>query len=264
MKNGILGHVDAAGWLAGSTGRGVKVAVVDSGVDSTHPDLSGHVAGGVVLEERDGQIVAAPHDGIDVAGHGTACAGIIAGLAPEAEIYSVRVLKCTGTESDGTPRAGGKARVLLAGIDWAIEHCDVINVSSGLLVSRGAAHFESFHRMVEKAYYRDRIMVAAGENYEMPSFPSVFSNLIKVYWTEVDDPLKFFFKLKPRCFTEFLASGYYVRVPQPGGGHILEIGSSFAAPHLSAVAALILSKNPGLKPFEMKSLLYAMASEPPP
>jgi len=53
-------------------------------------------------------------------------------------------------------------------------------------------------------------------------------------------------------------------VQQPGGGYIYEIGSSFAAPHITAICALLLSKWPRLKPFEIKTLLYAMAQKPPP
>ena len=247
--------------LAGATGKGVKVAVVDSGVDNQHPDLAGHVRGGVVVEEADGKLTTRPYDGYDAAGHGTGCAGVIARLAPEAEIYSVQVLSCTGIGPDGYKFAGGKPRHLIYGVDWALEHCDVINVSNGLLVDEGAAYFDSFHRLVEKAYYKGRLLVAAGENRRLPSLPSVLSNLIKVYWASFEDPLQFAYELKPKTFTEFVANGSYVKVPQPGGGYIYEIGSSFAAPHITAICALLLSKYPDLKPFEVKTLLYGMAQK---
>lgn len=267
MSDAILpspfGQLNPADFLRGATGRGVKVAVVDSGVDDTHPDLAGRVKGGVIIEEAGGRIVTRPHDGRDAAGHGTGCAGVIARLAPEAEIYSVRVLSCIGVGADGYKYAGGKPKHMVVGADWAIENCHIINLSNGLLASEGSAYFEAFHKLVEKAYYRDRILVAAGENEGLPSFPSIFSNLIKVYWASFKDVFQFAYQLKPRTFTEFVANGSYVKVPQPGGGYIYEIGSSFAAPHITAICALLLSKWPRLKPFEIKTLLYAMAQKPP-
>jgi subtilisin family serine protease len=198
MNSFPIGQCDPDELLAGATGKGVKVAVVDSGVDNQHPDLADHVKNGVVIEEVDGQLTVLPYDGCDVAGHGTACAGVIAKLAPEAEIYSVRVLVCTGAGPDGYRYAGGKPRHLIYGIDWAIENCHVINISNGLLVNQGSAYFEAFHRLVEKAYYRDRLLVAAGENREAPSYPSVFSNLIKVYWGAFENPFHFLYRLNPK------------------------------------------------------------------
>jgi subtilisin family serine protease len=257
----IFGQLDPHEFLRGATGRGVKVAVVDSGVDSSHPDLAGHVKGGVVVVETGGQVEFRPYDGKDAAGHGTGCAGVIARLAPEAEIYSVRVLSCIGVGADGYKYAGGKPRHMIYGLVWAIENCHVINVSNGLLVSEGTAFFDAFYKLVEKAYYNDRVVVAAGENQGLPSYPSVFSNVIPVYWGSFKDPLQFAYQLRPNTFTEFLANGSYVKVPQPGGGHIYEIGSSFAAPHISAICALILSKFPGLKLFQIKTLLYGMAQK---
>jgi subtilisin family serine protease len=90
------------------------------------------------------------------------------------------------------------------------------------------------------------------------------SNLIKVYWASFKDALQFAYQLKPKTYTEFIANGSYVKVPQPGGGYIYEIGSSFAAPHITGIVALILSKWPQLKPFEVKTLLYSMAQKQPP
>src|SRR5438105_2495435 len=76
----------------GSTGKGVKVAVIDSGIDAGHPAVGGPVNGYVLISEGpEGMIYdSEPHQ--DVCGHGTACAGIIRSLAPECELYSVRVL----------------------------------------------------------------------------------------------------------------------------------------------------------------------------
>ncbi|MBM3888345.1 MAG: hypothetical protein FJ388_04385 [Verrucomicrobia bacterium] len=261
----LFGQLNPAELLQGATGKGVKIAVVDSGVDNKHPDLAAHVKGGcVIAEEATGKIITKPYDGEDAAGHGTGCAGIIAKLAPEAEIYSVRVLACIGVGPDGYRMAAGKPKHLIYGLNWAIENCHVINASNGLIVSEGTAYFDAFHKIVEKAYYRDRILVAAGENQGYPSFPSVFSNLIKVYWDTYKDPFHFVYQLKPNTFTEFIAHGNRVTVPQPGGGYIEEFGTSFATPHVTAAVALLLSKYPGLKPFQVKSLIYAMSQKSAP
>ena len=106
--------------FAGASGRGVRVAVVDSGIEAGHP-MVGEVAGGVAIE-ADGlgfRIIEGPHE--DLFGHGTACAGIIRSLAPECELYSVRVLG---------KRLTGRGTVFAAGLQWAIDAgMDVVNIS---------------------------------------------------------------------------------------------------------------------------------------
>src|SRR6266496_2566060 len=76
----------------GRTGRGVRVAVVDSGIDSEHPDLKGKVKESVEAVAQDGRIEFRPSTSGDQAGHGTACAEIIASIAPDVDLYSVNVL----------------------------------------------------------------------------------------------------------------------------------------------------------------------------
>ena len=124
---------DVREWaFGGASGAGVKVAVVDSGVDANHPRVRG-VAGAVAFEldplaelgyvERVG-----PHE--DLVGHGTACAAIIRSLAPEAEIHSVRVLGAN---------LKGRGALLHAGVAWSVEHgMQVANLS---LSSKSEAMF---------------------------------------------------------------------------------------------------------------------------
>src|SRR5919197_3739316 len=105
----------------GSTGEGVKVAVIDSGIDAAHPAVGRPVSGYVAISEGPGGMVydTQPHE--DVSGHGTACAGIIRSLAPDCDLYSVKVLGAGYT---------GSGKVLLAGLRWSIEQgFDVINMS---------------------------------------------------------------------------------------------------------------------------------------
>ncbi|HEX9259555.1 MAG TPA: S8 family serine peptidase, partial [Acidimicrobiales bacterium] len=103
-------------WAYGDgSGRGVRVAVIDSGVDAVHPAV-GEVHGYIAFEhdptaERELRRTDTPHE--DLYGHGTACAGIIRALAPEVELYSVRVLG---------PRLTGKAFVFASALEWCIDN----------------------------------------------------------------------------------------------------------------------------------------------
>src|SRR3954471_848056 len=95
-----------------STGQGVKVCVIDSGVDGTHPKVGGVQGAVVMVRDDEGKHHAQPDDEGDLFGHGTACAGIIRSLAPECEIYSVRTL--------GRDLTGAGA-TLIAGLEHAID-----------------------------------------------------------------------------------------------------------------------------------------------
>ena len=120
----------------GSTGKKIRVAVVDSGVEYDHPALDDCVRGGVVVEfdakAKDNYRIKPDDKPADVSGHGTACAGIIHAIAPEAEIYSVRVLG---------RNMGGRAIQFAAGLDWTIENdMQVVNLSLSTSLEIGRAH----------------------------------------------------------------------------------------------------------------------------
>src|SRR5947208_12433281 len=107
----------------GRTGRGVRVAVVDSGIDTEHPALKGKVKESVEAVPEGGQIVFKPSTSGDQAGHGTACAGIITSIAPDVELYSVKVLG---------PNASGSGEMFLMGVDHANKQkMTVVSVSLG-------------------------------------------------------------------------------------------------------------------------------------
>src|SRR5260370_836421 len=97
----------------GRTGRGVRVAVVDSGIDTEHPDLKGKIKESVEAVAEDGKISFRPSTSGDQAGHGTACAGIITSIAPDVDLYSVKVLGAN---------AAGSGEMFLVGLDYAIKH----------------------------------------------------------------------------------------------------------------------------------------------
>jgi subtilisin len=234
----------------GSSGQGVRVAVVDSGIDAGHPDLQGQVdsEGGIVASLDDaGEVVMTrgPHD--DAFGHGTACAGIIHRLAPAATITSVRVL--------GRGLVG-KANAFLAGLGWAVEQgFDIINLSLGTSRRDWAL---AFYEVCDRAYFRGSFVVTAANNIARPSFPSLYASVASVACNLSKDPFRFHYNPDPP--TEFLASGIDIEVAWRGGGKIVGTGNSYAAPHIAGVAALVKAKHPELRPFQLKTVLWATAA----
>jgi subtilisin family serine protease len=241
-----LDEITAEWAWGGSTGTGVKLAVIDSGIDAGHPAV-GHVEGYVsVSEGPDGPVFdVAPHD--DVFGHGTACAGIIRALAPDCELYSVQVLG---------PRLSGKGTVFAAGLRWAIEHgIRICNLSLG---TTRADFFGLFHELADLAYFRNVILVTAANNMPIPSFPSLYSSVVSVAaHAGMDSELVLW---NPEPPVEFWASGIDVRVAWRGGGFITATGNSFAAPHVSGLVARIVAKHQGMSPFHVKAVLRAIAA----
>ena len=231
----------------GSTGRGVRACVLDSGIEPDHPRV-GAVDGAVVvtLGEDDRVRVTRDEDG-DVAGHGTACAGIIRSLAPDCALHSVRVLG---------PGAMGVGAVLIAGLEWAVEQgFDVINLS---LSTRKRAFTAVLRELSDVAYFQRTAIVASAHNMAVESFPWRFSSVISVGSHEATDPLEFHYN--PRPPVEFFARGVDLDVAWLGGESTTSTGNSFATAHVAGICALILAKHPGLTPFELKSLLYLTAS----
>jgi subtilisin len=233
--------------LGGATGKGVRVCILDSGVDATHPrvgELENAVA--ISLGENE-EIVAAEDTEGDVSGHGTACAGIVRTVAPEASISSVRVLGANFS---------GSGAVLLAGLRYAVEQgFDVINMS----LSTTKKPFASLlHELADSAYFQRTVLVASAHNMPVESYPWRFSSVISVGSHEEPDSLAFFYNPNPPV--EFFGRGVNVEVPWLGGRVLTVSGNSFATPHMSGICALILSKHPELTPFQLKSVLYLTAS----
>jgi subtilisin len=247
LRNLLPERVDREWALAGSTGRGTKVCVLDSGVDGSHP-LVGGLAGAVSITlDENGDPVAEEDEEGDLCGHGTACAGVIRAIAPDAEIYSVRVLGA------GFKGSGG---VLVGGLRWALEQgYDVINMS---LSTTKRQLGDTLHELVDSAYFKRTILVASAHNMPVESFPWRFSSVISVGSHEEDDPLLFYANPDPPV--EFFARGVNVDVAWAGGQTIRASGNSFATPCISGIAALILGKHPGLTPFQLKSVMYLIAS----
>jgi subtilisin len=247
LDNPLPDRVDRAWALGGATGKGVRVCILDSGIESGHPSV-GEIAGAVVMSiDEDGNGHAAEDTEGDLCGHGTACAGVVRSIAPEAELHSVRVLGAGFT---------GSGKVLLAGLKWAVEQgYDVINMSLSTTKRQLA---EVLHELADTAYFKRTVLVAAAHNMPVESFPWRFSSVISVGSHEEDDPLTFFANPDPPV--EFFARGVNVDIAWLGGSTIRATGNSFATPCISGISALVLSKHPRLTPFQLKSVLYLISS----
>jgi subtilisin len=244
-----LGLMDRDWAWGGATGAGVKVAIIDSGVEGTHPVVKGRLVESVAVEIIDDEAQVVPDEPIDMFGHATACAGIVVGLAPEAEIYSVRVL---GSD------LRGKGAAFLAGLEWAVEKgVQCMNLS---LSSKSERLFPYFHEIVDDAYFKHVSLVCAVNNVPGLSFPSTFSSVFSVAAHAIPDPYAFFYNPAPPV--EWGAWGVDVPIGWKDGGTTVATGNSFAAPHMCGLVARILSKHPGLTPFEVKTVLAAVATDP--
>jgi subtilisin len=234
----------------GSTGAGVRVGIVDSGLETSHPRLAGRVVQSVAVElVEDGDPRIVPDDSGDLYGHATACGGIILGLAPDVELVSIRVL---GAD------LRGKGAAFAAGLEWAIDQgLNVLNLS---LSSKSEALFPVFHDLVDRAYFKGVAIVSAANNVPAPSYPSLFSSVFSVAAHGEPDPMRLYYNPTPPV--EFGAWGVDVPMAWKDGGSTVATGNSFAAPHVAGMVALILSKHPGLTPFEVKAVLAAIADNP--
>jgi hypothetical protein len=237
-----------------ATGEGVTVCVIDSGVDrevleakfraqgqAIHP-----IEGGVFREDR---LEPLPYEGRQSSPHGTTVADILLTLAPRVKLYSADVFG---------PLGSCDPRVVIRALRWALDvwHCKVINLSLGIPEQRlqQVQRRQELLRTIEDAYYHDVLVFAAASN-EHPltrSYPAAFAPpLLSVDKALFDDPLQFAYHLREQVEFQAHARGYL-------GPFAREPATSWAAPHLAGIAARLLSLRPGLKPFEMKALLYWM------
>ena len=241
------------------TGQGVKVAVLDTGIDYTHPDLAIVYSGGYDYVSDDND----PKDGH---GHGTHCAGIIAaadnsygviGVAPKTDLYAVRVLNDQGS---------GSISDIVAGMDWAADNgMDVISMSLG--ASSGSS---SLSAAVDRVYNQGVVIVVASGNdgHEGISYPARYTNAIAVGALDQNRALASFSNYGPE--QEMSAPGvdiystmptYQVTLNSQGySKHFDELsGTSMACPMVAGVCSLILSADPSLSPAEVRNILHNTA-----
>lgn len=231
--------------FGGSTGRGVRVCVVDSGIEGGHPDV-GELQGSYAVVRRDDELVVEEVPAEDVCGHGTACAGIIRSLAPACELYSVRVLG---------ERFSSSGDAFITGLRWAVEQgFDIVSLSLSTTRKKFA---EALHEVADEAYFRGTVVVASAHNTPVESFPWRFASVISVGSHAVRDPGLVLYNPTPPV--EFFAYGSDVDVAWLGGMRTRITGNSFATPHVSGYCALALGKHTDLTPFQVKTLLYLTA-----
>ncbi|GLI37103.1 S8 family peptidase [Geobacter hydrogenophilus] len=229
----------------GYKGAGIKVAIVDSGIDYNHPDLKDNYRGGYDFVNN----TTDPIDD-DFQSHGTHVAGIIAardngtgvvGVAPEASLYAVKVFSAT---------AGGDMDTVVAGIEWAIDNkMDVINLSigySGDIYSVYPDIFKPLKDVCDRAYQAGIVLVAAAgnDNREIVSVPAAFDSVIAVAATDQNDQRAVFTTVAASSYgakVELAAPGTFVKSTVSGGGYAFLSGTSQASPHVAGAAAVILS-----------------------
>lgn len=230
----------------GSTGRGVRVCIVDSGVEPDHPMVGPVQASYAVVRTDDGLRVE-PTPAADLCGHGTACAGIVRAIASDCELHSLRVL---GEQFSGT------GDILLFGLQWAVQQrYDIVNLS---LSTTRRAFLDDLHTLVDQAFFQGTLIVASAHNSPVESYPWCFSSVISVGSHDRDDPDLLFYNPHPPV--EFFAHGQNVTVAWSGGSSRSTTGNSFATPRVSGYVARVLAKHPGLTPFQVKSVLYQAAA----
>jgi subtilisin family serine protease len=240
-------EVDREWAWSGSDGTGVRVAIVDSGIDGGH-ELVGGVQRAVAVEKTDaGDWRVVDDDSGDLAGHGTACAGIVRSFAPNCGLWSVRVL--------GAGSKGG-AGALLAGLRWAVEQgCEVVNLSLSTPKRETAA---LLHEIADEAYFGGSVFIASAHNLDVRSYPWRFSSVVSVASHDGEDPFEFLYNPDPPV--EFFARGMDMEVAWLDGSRIIAAGNSFATAHMTGICALILAKHPELTPFQLKTVLRETAN----
>lgn len=245
---GWISPDEAADAIRRGRGKGVRIAILDSGVEAAHPALGGlALADDVAVIEDGARLREVPGDG-DPFGHGTAIAGILRSVAPEAELGSFRVLG----ES-----LGARTAIIVEGARLAIERgYHILNCSFGCAIAEHVLRHKSW---VDEAYLGGVHVVAACNNHDFarPEWPGSFSSVLTVNMARTTGDADLFHK--PGTLVEFAARGVDVEVAWRGGQTKKVTGSSFAAPRLAGMLACLLSENPGIRPVQAKALLHRLA-----
>ena len=224
---------------SGVRGAGVKVAVIDTGIDCTHPELVGHCVAGWDFVNNDA-------DPFDDNGHGTHVAGTIAaadngsgvvGVAPEATLYALKVLDQSGS---------GVFSNVIAALQLAVDlHIQVTNNSYGSTQDPGSLVQAAF----DNAAAAGMLHVAAAGNSgnclgtgDSVLFPARYGSVIAVAATDQADVSPCFSSTGPKV--ELAAPGVSINSTAPGGGYQVLSGTSMATPHVAGTAALVFSAGP--------------------
>jgi subtilisin family serine protease len=226
-------------------GANVPIAVIDSEIDVTHPDLEGAVT-------RRFDAVGAPEK---PHAHGTGMAGAIAahrrllGTAPAARLLAVHAFSTTAATAESTTFN------ILKGINWSVqEGVRIINMSFA------GPRDPSLERALKAAYDKGIVLIAAAGNAgpkSPPLFPAAIPFVIAVTATDVDD--KLFTAANRGKYISVAAPGVDILVPAPEGEYQMTTGTSVAAAEVSGIVALLLERNPKLTPADIRRILTASA-----
>jgi subtilisin family serine protease len=228
-------------------GDNVLVAVIDSGIDVAHPELSGAIA-----QSYDAVgTPMTPHT------HGTAMASLIAahgkllGAAPRARILAIRAFDPAGKSAEGTTFN------ILKSLNWAAANgARVINMSFA------GPSDPAIHRSLEAARKKGIVLVAAAGNEgakSAPLYPAADVNVIAVSATDADDQL--LEQSNRGDHIAVAAPGSQIMVAIPDGGYELSSGTSHAAAEVSGIVALMIERKPGLTPDQARGILLATAKD---
>jgi subtilisin family serine protease len=240
--------------LVSYTGAGVTIAVIDTGIDSNHPDLADNILGGMNYIRKGRKYD--PNKWEDDNGHGTHVAGTIAGIdntigvigvAPEAGLYAVKVLDRNGN---------GNLDNVVSGIRWAIaQDVDIITMSL-----RTLSHYPEFQDACDDANAAGILVVAAaGNDYNGVAYPAKYPSVIAVSATNSNDNLPAFSNRGPEI--DLAAPGVNIYSTWKGDGYNTISGTSMACPHVTGTAALVLEANPGYSNAQVRAQLTGTAED---
>ena len=233
--------------LATADGAGVRVAIVDTGVEVDHPWVGGKLVAsfGVSTEEENAPRIVPVEPG-DVRGHGTAAAGQVRRFAPNAELISVRIL-------GQTLRANSQA--LIAALRWLLDqNVHVVNLSLSTMREQLALRIGQ----AVDDLYAGNVSCVCARGYHMSgrAYPTCFAGSIGVSYREaVMGRLVY----RPGDLVEFEAAGVGLEVAWCDHQTRVVNGSSYACPLVTGLVARILSIEPNLAPFEVTTALKAFA-----
>ena len=235
--------------LGRPTGRGIRIAVIDSGWDRSRDDA--RVLPGIgLVDPADDLAMKRTDDDHDRIGHGTACVDLILRIAPDAQVIPIRVF---GNELETSPGT------LQAGILYALEQgVQIVNLSLGTTLE-GTLH--PLYAACEKARRGGTIVVAAGHNSRSWSYPAIFENVIGVSADRFRSPYEY--RYRPDEAMECEAWGVEQPVLWLGGQRVVKHGTSFAAPNITGIVALLLERHPGATLEEVRELLARYALPTP-
>ncbi|HCE98601.1 MAG: hypothetical protein A2X34_08585 [Elusimicrobia bacterium GWC2_51_8] len=219
-------RVNASGAWNFTEGAGIKVAVIDTGIDYTHPDLQANYAGGY-------NTIISTATPMDDHGHGTHVAGTIgairdsngvAGVAPMARLYAVKVLDKNGS---------GTYSNVISGIEWAAQNkMDVINMSLG-----GGGAMDAMAKVITAANLAGVTIVCAAGNDSGPvNYPAKYPESIAVSASNSTDGIAYFSSRGKEI--AFIAPGVNVYSTYKDGKYATLSGTSMACPHVAGLAAL--------------------------